>query len=249
MFDFSSLSNNLEGYSLTNVITIALVSFVLSSLIAFTYQKTLRELESPKYFIQSLILISIPVATVMQAIGDSLARGLGLLGALAIIRFRTTLRNPRNMVFMFASISVGIACGVYGLVIGIVGTAGFCLVVILIHFSTIGKMKSIVGILRFEIPNQTLFTTTEKDEIDQIIYNYCIKVNLTRYDINKKRKKKKPIENTEAVEAVEVVQAVVYEYKIVISNQETAKKLANELSDIEGVFNVKINFNDGYEKI
>ena len=109
MFDFSSLTNNLEGSSLTNVIVIALVSFVLSSLIALIYQKTSRELESPKYFIQALILISIPVATVMQAIGDSLARGLGMLGALAIIRFRTTLRNPRNMAFMFTSITVGIA--------------------------------------------------------------------------------------------------------------------------------------------
>lgn len=68
MIDFSSLTNNLEGSSLTNVIIIALVSFVLSSLIALTYQKTLRELESPRYFIQSLILISIPVATVMQAL-------------------------------------------------------------------------------------------------------------------------------------------------------------------------------------
>ncbi len=239
MFDFSSLSNNLEGYSLTNVIIIALVSFVLSSLIAFTYQKTVRELESPRYFIQSLILISIPVATVMQAIGDSLARGLGLLGALAIIRFRTTLRNPRNMVFMFASISVGIACGVYGLIIGVVGTVGFCLVVILIHFSTISNITSIVGILRFEIPDQTGFTTTEKDQIDQIINNHCIKVSLIRYGVNKKRK------NKESIEA----KAVSFEYKIKISNQETAKKLVNELSGTEGVFNVKINFNDGYEKI
>ena len=125
MFDFSSLTNNLEGSSLTNVIVIALVSFVLSSLIALIYQKTSRELESPKYFIQALILISIPVATVMQAIGDSLARGLGMLGALAIIRFRTTLRNPRNMVFMFTSISVGIAAGVYGITIAVIGTTWF----------------------------------------------------------------------------------------------------------------------------
>ncbi len=237
MFDFSSLSNNLEGYSLANVIIIALVSFVLSSLIAFTYQKTVRELESPRYFIQSLILISIPVATVMQAIGDSLARGLGLLGALAIIRFRTTLRNPRNMVFMFASISVGIACGVYGLIIGVVGTAGFCLVVVIMHFSTISKINSIVGTLRFEIPDLTHFTTTEKDQIDQTINNRCIKVSLIRYGINKRKKNKEPVE------------AVAFEYKIKISDQEAAKKLVNELSGIKGVFNVKFNFNDGYEKI
>lgn len=238
MFDFSSLNSNLEGYSLTNVIIIALVSFVLSSLIAFTYQKTAKELESPRYFLQSLILISIPVATVMQAIGDSLARGLGMLGALAIIRFRTTLRNPRNMVFMFASISVGIACGVYGIAIGIVGTVGFCSIVVLIHFSTLSKVNSIVGILRFEIPDQTQFTTSEKDQIDIVINNYSQGVRLVRYGITKRKKNKVAVE------------MVAYEYKIKISDQEKAKNLVNELSSMDSVFNVKINFNDDvYEKI
>ena len=80
MFDFSTFDNNLEGSSVLNVIIIALVSFVLSSLIALIYEKTSKGLERPRYFIQALILISIPVATVMQAIGDSLARGLGMLG-------------------------------------------------------------------------------------------------------------------------------------------------------------------------
>ena len=153
MFDFSSLTNNLEGYSLTNIIIIALVSFVLSSVIALTYQKTSREIESPRYFIQALILISIPVASVMQAIGDSLARGLGMLGALAIIRFRTTLRNPRNMVFMFTSIAVGISAGVYGIAIAVVCTLGFCLVVIAIHFSPLSKDDEIIGYIEFEISN------------------------------------------------------------------------------------------------
>ena len=184
MFDFSSLTNNLEGSSLTNVVVIALVSFVLSSLIALIYQKTSRELESPRYFIQSLILVSIPVATVMQAIGDSLARGLGMLGALAIIRFRTTLRNPRNMVFMFTSISVGIAAGVYGITIAVIGTLAFCFVVLLIHYSDLSKKTSVIANLQFDIPNDVLQQSNMREEIENHLSNNCIKhSNTHRYPL------------------------------------------------------------------
>jgi len=237
MFDFSSLTNNLEGYSLTNIIIIALVSFVLSSLIALTYQKTSRGIETPRYFIQSLILISIPVATVMQAIGDSLARGLGMLGALAIIRFRTTLRNPRNMVFMFTSIAVGISAGVYGIAIAVVGTLGFCLVVVAIHFSSISRSTVIVGYLQFEIPNSDFSSTNMKDQIIEIVESYCKKVTLIKYSINSK----KGLEG--------IVEMVAFEYKIKIDGKQKSIELVNELSEKNGIFNVRINFKDDYEKI
>ena len=237
MFDFSSLTNNLEGYSLANVVIIALVSFVLSSLIALTYEKTSKGIETPKYFIQSLILISIPVATVMQAIGDSLARGLGMLGALAIIRFRTTLRNPRNMVFMFTSIAVGIAAGVYGITIAVVGTLGFCLVVVAIHFSPMSRQNEIVGSLQFEIPHNLYTTSSMKDEIDEIINRYCKKTTLSKYSINKKKKYE------------DLAEMVELEYKIKIESKIDSTHLVNELSQKEGVFNVRINFRDDYEKI
>ncbi len=237
MFDFSSLTNNLEGYSLTNIIIIALVSFVLSSLIALTYQKTSRGIESPRYFIQSLILISIPVASVMQAIGDSLARGLGMLGALAIIRFRTTLRNPRNMVFMFTSIAVGISAGVYGIAIAVVCTLGFCLVVIAIHFSPMSKSNMIIGFLQFEIPNDDFTTANMKDQITEILERYCNKVTLAKYSINNKKRDEG------------VIEMVSFEYKIKINGKQESTKLVNALSEKNGIFNVRITFKDDYEKI
>ena len=237
MFDLSSLTNNLEGSSLTNVIVIALVSFVLSSLIALIYQKTSRELESPRYFIQSLILISIPVATVMQAIGDSLARGLGMLGALAIIRFRTTLRNPRNMVFMFTSISVGIASGVYGITIAVIGTIAFCCVVLLIHYSDLSKKTSVIANLQFDIPNDVLQQSNMREEIENHLSNNCLKVNLSKYAINIKKKEELTI------------QMASFEFNIKIKNKEKSRILVNELSEMNGIINVRINFKEDYEKI
>jgi len=237
MFDFSSLTNNLEGYSLTNIIIIALVSFVLSSLIALTYQKTSREIESPRYFIQALILISIPVASVMQAIGDSLARGLGMLGALAIIRFRTTLRNPRNMVFMFTSIAVGISAGVYGIAIAVVCTLGFCLVVIAIHFSPLSKDDEIIGYIQFEISNNDYLNDNMNDQIAELFSKYCNKVTLIKYNVNRKKRKE------------EVIKMLVFEYKINVEDKFKSTNLINALSEKNGIFNVRINFKDDYEKI
>ena len=72
-----------------------------------------------------MALGSIVGAMVMMAIGDSLARGLGAFGALAIIRFRTRIQDARNIIFLFASLSVGLAIGVFGYTIAFVGTLLF----------------------------------------------------------------------------------------------------------------------------
>ena len=237
MFDFSTFDNNLEGSSVLNVIIIALVSFVLSSLIALIYEKTSKGLERPRYFIQALILISIPVATVMQAIGDSLARGLGMLGALAIIRFRTTLRNPRNMVFMFTSIAVGIAAGVYGISIAVVGTIGFCVVVTLIHFSPINKDKGIISVLQFETLTAEQNSAELREDIDRTLKEYSTDFELIKYNLNRRNK------------GESIVELVVFEYKVKTVNRDQATYLANALSQKLGLVNVKLNFRDDYEKI
>lgn len=169
MFDLSALQYNSENPTVTSVLLTVLFSFLLSTLLAFTYDQTSRGVYRPLHYLQTLVLISIVAATVMQAIGDSLARGLGMLGALAIIRFRTTLRDPRNMAFMFGSLAVGISCGVGGFVIAGVGTVGFCIVAFLLRFSPFSRPNNLVGNLRFELRHEDM----ERREVQSIIDRYC----------------------------------------------------------------------------
>ena len=61
------------------------------------------------------------------------------IGAVAIIRFRTLINDPRNIIFMFSGISIGIATGVYGYSIAISGTIIFCIIAFLLHYSPFGK--------------------------------------------------------------------------------------------------------------
>ena len=59
-------------------------------------------------FVHTMILGSMIVSMLIMAIGNNLARGLGILGTLAVIRFRTPIRDPRDMMFLFACLGIGI---------------------------------------------------------------------------------------------------------------------------------------------
>jgi uncharacterized membrane protein YhiD involved in acid resistance len=224
MFDFSTIQFNSENPTAITILFTVMCSFILSSLVAFTYEKTSRDVSAPSHFIQALVLISIVAAMVMQAIGDSLARGLGMLGALAIIRFRTTIKSPRNIVFMFASIATGIACGVYGVTIAIVGTLSFCLVAVILRFTPFSQASNLIGILTFEMPNDA-----EADEVKQTLKQYCQKYLLKNYTVVTSGKKDGRIQ---------------YEYQIKLPGSENGVNLVKELQGMDNVKAVRLEFRD-----
>ena len=163
------LKSNSSEPSIVNNLVIIILSFCLCSLVAFTYEITTQKNPDTNKFIQSLIMIGILSTTIVMAIGDSLARGLGLLGALAMIRFRTNIRNPRNIAFMFAIIMVGISCGVFGIVMAIIGTVTFCLLAILFKYSPLSTLKVAEYQLQF-IHNRTF---QQDDEIASLLKKHC----------------------------------------------------------------------------
>ena len=169
MLDMLTLQATSVNAPLITVIYTVLISFVLSTMIAITYEKTFRGLSYSKNYVQALVLAAIVAAIVMHAIGDSLARGLGMLGALAIIRFRTNLKDPRDIIFMFASLAAGISCGVSGFNIAVVGTLGFCLAAIILYYSPFGQTHHFDGMLRFNIENNS----DDKTRLTEVLQDFC----------------------------------------------------------------------------
>jgi uncharacterized membrane protein len=169
MLDFLTLQTTTANPTIITVIYTVLLSFLLSTLIAVTYEKTFRGLSYSRNFVQSLILSSIIAATVMQAIGDSLARGLGMIGALAIIRFRTVFKDPRDIIFMFAALASGISCGVLSYRVGVVGTLGFCAAAFLLYYVPLGQTRSFDGLLRFSMAAGSPGAA----RLEQVLRQYC----------------------------------------------------------------------------
>ena len=129
-----------------------LIAFLLSSIIALTYERTFQGLSYSRGLVQSMILGSIVSCLLMISIGDNIARGIGIVGSLAIIRFRTNLRDPRDLIFLFASLGVGVSSGVQSYVTAIIGAIMFCLVVFVLYISPFGTRRKHDGLVRFQIP-------------------------------------------------------------------------------------------------
>ena len=129
-----------------------LLAFVLSQAIGAVYIWTFRGMSYSRSFVQAVALGSIVSAMLMLAINNSIAAGLGIAGSLAIIRFRTAMRDPRDMVFVFAALGSGIACGLRAWTAAVGGTAVFCTAAVMLMWTEFGSQRVYDGLLRFQAP-------------------------------------------------------------------------------------------------
>ncbi len=151
------------------IILAFLMSLVLSSLLATVYRWTFQGFSYSRAFVHTMILGSMIVSMLIMAIGNNLARGLGILGTLAVIRFRTPIRDPRDMIFLFAALATGIACGANTFEVAIVGAIFISAVALLLHWSPFASRRSYDGMLRFVSTGNNDFQTT----LEEIMRNFC----------------------------------------------------------------------------
>src|SRR5207247_5399259 len=80
--------------------------------------------------VQTLIILPVVVAGIVFIVQNSLALAFSLAGVIGAVRFRTTLRDARDLVYIFLSIVVGFAAGVQALAVGAIITVVFNLVLL-----------------------------------------------------------------------------------------------------------------------
>lgn len=202
-----------------NVTYSFLWSFVLASMIAISHRLTYTGVHYPKNFFQSLVLGAIVTAMVMMAIGDSLARGLGVFGAMAIIRFRTRIDDPRDVLFLFAALSTGLAIGVYGFVISFAGTVLFCIAAFILHSSQFRH---------FTYQHTIQFTLEEVNSLGQVVEvvsKYCSAYRQTGIQVNKEKMTR-------------------YKYSVSLKKDSGTDLLIAELKKIEGMKQVALVLNE-----
>jgi len=132
-----------------------LLAFGLSQAIGAVYVWTFRGMSYSVGLVHSIVLGSIIACMLMLAIGNSIAAGLGIAGGLAIVRFRTALRDPRDMMFVFAALGTGIAAGLGAHAAAVFGSSLFCLAVFGLTVTEFGTQRRFDGLLRFQLPTDT----------------------------------------------------------------------------------------------
>jgi hypothetical protein len=99
------------------------VAFVLGCLAAGVYRLTVRGRNSSvDAFLATLVLLSVLIALVTMVIGGNTARAFSLVGALAIVRFRTVVEDTRDTAFVMYAVVVGMAAGAGYLVAALAAT-------------------------------------------------------------------------------------------------------------------------------
>ncbi len=150
------------------------VSFILGMVIATVYRYTHQGFTYARSFLHTMVLACIVITIMIISIGNNFARGLGILGAMAFVRFRTPIRDPRDIIFLFACLAIGIASGSQVFVVAFMGTVFFAFAAFFLAWSPFASRREFEGILRFLMPP----ASASEKEIDNIFARYTSNVEL-----------------------------------------------------------------------
>lgn len=99
------------------------MAFLLGLMIFVSYMISHRGTIYSRKFNVSLVVLTVLTATVMTVISNNIALSLGMVGALSIVRFRTSVKDTRDTIYIFWTIIVGICCGVQNFFVAAMGSS------------------------------------------------------------------------------------------------------------------------------
>jgi len=145
---FASASQNVTP---VDIIINLLLAFLLGFMVSVVYRLTNRHRAMNQSFLLTLVILSMVVALVMMVIGNSIARAFSLVGALSIIRFRTVVKDNRDIAYVFFALAAGMAAGIGNYSIALCGTALILFLLLLLDFIQFGTGSRGVYLLRFQL--------------------------------------------------------------------------------------------------
>lgn len=162
--------NFLEGYAardiqVADILLCILVTGLLAIYIFAIYRRINKNSFYNKNFNLSLMALAIIIAAIILTIQSNIVVSLGMVGALSIVRFRTAIKDPMDLVFLFWSISVGIICGAGFSIIAVIASVVVSLIIL--FFSKIPSAKGVMVLL----VNSSSYEN--EDEIMEIVKEFC----------------------------------------------------------------------------
>lgn len=213
---YKYLATSSENITVFSVLEVMVISLILSMVIFLTYKITFSGVMYNRKFNISLVMLTLVTTMVMFVIGSDIALSLGMVGALSIVRFRTAIKDPRDTVYIFWSIGVGLSVGTGNYLVSSIGSVFLLGVLSIFSFSGIGKEDRYILIIRGN--------RDKEEEIMRCVFNSFK---------GSKLRAKNSIGNS-----MEII------YQIKIKNNED-KNIISNLYSIEGVNAVNIVAQNG----
>lgn len=149
MFDNLFGGTPVSALTPTAMVVGVLVAFALALFIAFIYKKTHKGLSYSQSFVFTLVLLGPLVAVVMLIIGSSIAAAFTLFGAFTLIRFRTAVKDTKDVAFVFWVLVAGLAVGTGNILLAILSTLLIAGIVMILSRINFGSLRNYDAVLTF----------------------------------------------------------------------------------------------------
>lgn len=133
----SSFLDNVSSISIVDMILTTLLSFGIGVFIFLVYKKTYRGVMYSAGFGTTLIALTMITANLILAVTSNVVLSLGMVGALSIVRFRTAIKDPLDIAFLFWAIAAGIILAAGMIPLAVIGS--ICIGVVLLVFVNKGS--------------------------------------------------------------------------------------------------------------
>lgn len=133
----SGFLEKVTSFSITDCFIAIGISFIIGLFIYAVYKKTFTGVMYSRTFNISLIAMTMVTSLIIQGVTSNIVLSLGMVGALSIVRFRTAIKDPIDIFFLFWSIAVGILCGAGLIPLAVIGSIaiGLVLVIMMNHMT------------------------------------------------------------------------------------------------------------------
>lgn len=195
------LQNSMNDFNI--VTTVMAIDVVLSILMASVFNVILAKFytvthEGYSYsrsFVHSIVLVGVTIALIMVIIGSNIARAFALVGAMSIVRFRNPVKDSRDLVFIFAAIAIGMACGTQFYLYAAIFLFIFCLLLISFKYFGFGNLDHLSYVVKIRMDKdkrsklidalgkfstQHTIIAVEKLQMDDSIEDVIVELELKR---------------------------------------------------------------------
>jgi len=149
-------------------------ALILGLLISFAYMLTNKQGYSQS-FVLTLVMLPLVITLIIMLVGSNVARAFSLAGAFSIVRFRTTMGSPKDVVYIFFTLAVGLALGVGFVGYGVMAAVVFCLVMFVLNKFNYGIGKNSPKQLRVVLPENVDYNGLFDDIFEKYTTSHYIK--------------------------------------------------------------------------
>ncbi|HLD28619.1 MAG TPA: DUF4956 domain-containing protein [Patescibacteria group bacterium] len=218
MENLFSLSQDPSALTLITVIINILLAFALSLSVALAYRYTHRGLSYSQSFNFTLVLIGMMIAVIMMIIGNSLAIAFGAFGAFSLIRFRSAIKDTKDIAFILMVVAIGLAVGTSNQAIAVVATIMSIIVILTLTKINFGSVRKYDYLLSFSARSREF----SNDDLRSIFNEFL------RFD------------NLLNVTSRESGQILDYNFNIKFIKQSDMKSFIDRLNQVSGVNDVDV---------